>query len=205
MPTPTSAAAQRILTEAARLFSERGYAATSVADIQLACGLSAGSGALYKHFSSKQALLAAVVDIHVETMRAGSLGGIPEDLGGALWFIARAVQRGMLRDREVLRVLLRDLDGFPDLLDRVWAEVRSRVYDGFAGWLLTASGRGTVRVDGEPRVVAAVLLASLTAYPILDALIGHVPGDIEAEAFLEGWVRQARAVLDPTPAGSRPG
>jgi AcrR family transcriptional regulator len=37
---------ERLVQEATRLFAQRGYAATSVADIQLACGLTGGSGAL---------------------------------------------------------------------------------------------------------------------------------------------------------------
>lgn len=56
-----------------RLFGERGYAATSVADIQLACGLTGGSGALYKHFASKRDLLAEGVRRYVAGMeRAAS-------------------------------------------------------------------------------------------------------------------------------------
>jgi len=53
MPAP----ATRLLDAALTLFARHGYAATSVADIQQACGLSPGSGALYKHFPSKKALL----------------------------------------------------------------------------------------------------------------------------------------------------
>ena len=47
----------RLLDAAIALFASQGYAATSVAEIQQACGLSPGSGALYKHFPSKSALL----------------------------------------------------------------------------------------------------------------------------------------------------
>ncbi|GAB4931234.1 hypothetical protein MAHJHV33_48350 [Mycobacterium avium subsp. hominissuis] len=39
----------------------KGYAATSVADIQRESGLAPGSGALYKHFGSKRELLEAAV------------------------------------------------------------------------------------------------------------------------------------------------
>ena len=42
-------------------FAAKGYAATSVADIQRASGLAPGSGALYKHFASKRELLEAPV------------------------------------------------------------------------------------------------------------------------------------------------
>lgn len=49
----------RILDEAARLFLERGYAATSLRHIAAASGMKAGS--LYYHFESKEALLEAIL------------------------------------------------------------------------------------------------------------------------------------------------
>jgi DNA-binding transcriptional regulator YbjK len=54
-PRPTR---QRIIDQAMRLFGEQGYAATTIAQIEAAAGLSPGSGSLYRHFPSKQALLA---------------------------------------------------------------------------------------------------------------------------------------------------
>ncbi|TIW87792.1 MAG: helix-turn-helix transcriptional regulator, partial [Mesorhizobium sp.] len=68
---PPSAGRERILREAIRLFAERGYDRTSVPEIQEAAGLSRGSGALYKHFPSKEALLAAAIDRFVGTAREG--------------------------------------------------------------------------------------------------------------------------------------
>ena len=51
-----------MLREAARLFAERGFRGTSVADLGTACGIS--GPALYKHFPNKQAILARLlVDI----------------------------------------------------------------------------------------------------------------------------------------------
>lgn len=42
-----------------RLFGEQGYAATSVAQIEKAAGLTPGAGGLYAHFPSKKAVLEA--------------------------------------------------------------------------------------------------------------------------------------------------
>ncbi len=49
----------RILREAARLFAERGFGGTSIEDIGGACGIS--GPAVYKHFSSKQTILAKIL------------------------------------------------------------------------------------------------------------------------------------------------
>ncbi|MEL6618022.1 MAG: helix-turn-helix domain-containing protein, partial [Pseudomonadota bacterium] len=48
---------ERILKAASRLFRERGIEATSVADVMKAAGLT--HGGFYRHFSSKDALVAA--------------------------------------------------------------------------------------------------------------------------------------------------
>jgi len=51
--------ADRIIAEAARLFAERGFGATTIDDIGAAVGIS--GPAIYWHFSGKQALLAAML------------------------------------------------------------------------------------------------------------------------------------------------
>lgn len=204
MPPATSR--QRFIEVAARLFAERGYVATSVADIQTALGLRAGSGALYKHFPSKRALLEEVVGIHLATMRAGNAefaAQLPTDLEQALSFVADAVWAGMQRDHAVLRVLLRDLDAHPDLLDDVWTAIRANVYDVFSVWLRSQAATGTILVE-DPEATGAVLLASLTYRPILDALIGHTPGDVGAARFRAAWVHHALATLTPRPTPRRP-
>jgi AcrR family transcriptional regulator len=62
---------RRILDEAAALFLERGYAATSLRGIAAAAGMKAGS--LYYHFESKEALFQAILrrglDVMVEAFR----------------------------------------------------------------------------------------------------------------------------------------
>ncbi|HUQ00719.1 MAG TPA: TetR/AcrR family transcriptional regulator [Aeromicrobium sp.] len=58
---------QQIIDTAAELFASRGYHGVSVNDIGAACGIS--GPALYKHFPSKQALLAASLTEISETLR----------------------------------------------------------------------------------------------------------------------------------------
>ena len=61
----------QILSTAAVLFAERGFHGTSVADLGAACGMS--GPALYKHFPSKDALLAAMlVSISEELLAVGT-------------------------------------------------------------------------------------------------------------------------------------
>lgn len=56
----------QILEEAAALFAERGYAATSIGDIANACGCS--KSRLYHYFDSKGAILRELLTKHVDTL-----------------------------------------------------------------------------------------------------------------------------------------
>ncbi len=61
---------QQILETAAELFAARGFHGVSVAELGAACGIS--GPALYKHFSGKDAILAAMlVGISEELLRVG--------------------------------------------------------------------------------------------------------------------------------------
>lgn len=57
---------ERILNEALRLFSEKGYADVSVADIAEVVGIKAPS--LYKHFKGKQEIFDSCVSVFLERM-----------------------------------------------------------------------------------------------------------------------------------------
>src|SRR6478736_10080433 len=61
---------EQILDTAARLFAERGFHGVSVVELGAACGIS--GPALYKHFPSKDAMLAEMlVEISEELLRVG--------------------------------------------------------------------------------------------------------------------------------------
>ena len=61
---------EQILDSAAALFAERGYHGVSVVELGAACGIS--GPALYKHFASKDAVLAEMlVDISEQLLRVG--------------------------------------------------------------------------------------------------------------------------------------
>src|ERR1044071_979743 len=56
---------ERIVSEAMRLFAERGYRGTTVGEIEEAAGLAPRAGGLYKHFRSKEEVLEAGIERHV--------------------------------------------------------------------------------------------------------------------------------------------
>ncbi|MGH3319763.1 MAG: TetR/AcrR family transcriptional regulator [Streptosporangiaceae bacterium] len=192
----------RLLDEAMRLFAAHGYASTTVADIQLACGLTAGSGALYKHFPSKYAVLEAGVRQYVATLatsRRDVVEQLPDNPREVLRHVVNEVWAAMDRDAPMLRIILRDLDQFPALREEAWQGVLTNVYVGFADVLRELRSKGAVHV-AAPEATAAVLAASLTYYPILGALISHVPGDVPSDDFAAAWIQHAAASLGVAPA-----
>src|ERR671921_203523 len=127
-----------MLREAARLFAERGFRGTSVADLGEACGIS--GPALYKHFPNKQAVLARLlVDISQQLVDGGravvDAGGDPHDVLVALVDFHTDFA---LAEPDVIRVQDRDLASLDDRdrgvvrrLQRsyveVWTDVLCRV------------------------------------------------------------------------------
>jgi AcrR family transcriptional regulator len=187
-----------LLEAGMRLFGERGYEATSVADIQVACGLTAGSGALYKHFASKRELLAEGIHRYVDAMKKSAaelIPSLPADPRAALTIIAEAVSSAMARDRAIIRVGLRDLEQFPELLEVLWDGLLVALYRELTAWLDAQQELGRIQAD-DTAATAAVLVASLTYYRVLESLIGHSPGDIELDAYLTAWVDSAVATLN---------
>ena len=70
MQTEQTSRRDQILATAAELFAARGYHGVSVVDIGAACGIS--GPALYKHFESKDAMLAEMlVDISERLLQVG--------------------------------------------------------------------------------------------------------------------------------------
>lgn len=185
-----SPAAQRILREAMRLFAERGYERTSIADIQAAVGLAPGSGALYKHFPSKEAVLAAGMDEFIAgAERARELiRTVPGPADEALGVLGHAAMRMLEDDRDVLRIVHRELDPFPALRDEVRARRMQATYATLADWLRERAARGEVRVE-DAEATAAVLLGALTSFKLFQALLGEPPAGLDDGRFIRAWLR----------------
>ena len=71
----------KIINESLRLFSKRGYTATSISDVIQAAGTS--KGGFYNHFKSKEQLLAEVLRSARKTWRMKNLAGLDRE-GGPL-------------------------------------------------------------------------------------------------------------------------
>lgn len=102
---------ERLVNEAMRLFGAQGYRATSINQIEKAAGLVPGCGALYNHFKSKEALLAAGIDRQLDRRRAmrdiSALFAGQGELRTELTLLCRYLLSVLDREAEFLRVAAR--------------------------------------------------------------------------------------------------
>ena len=181
-----------------RLFAERGYEAVSVADIQVAAGMTGGSGALYKHFPSKQALFEAGIERFISQGRR-AIGQLPElagdDLETMLRCVGGVVLEALAEDRASLRVVWRDLPAFPELSRRLLDERLQEGFGEFGHWLRDLSQRGMARVE-DPEATASVLLGALAFFRLMEAVFDESPGRVTEARVLDAWVALALRALE---------
>ncbi|HVT00129.1 MAG TPA: helix-turn-helix domain-containing protein [Solirubrobacterales bacterium] len=181
---------ERIVDEAMRLFSQNGYAATSVAKIEDAAGLTPGAGGLYHHFKSKEALLAAGIERHLERLGAlrrirevlGSLG----DLRAELKLTARYFLAELDEESELLRILASDVRNRPQVLTAAAEQLVGSALSGFAGWIAAEAERELPAE--EARALAMFGLGSLLSSRLLRDVIG-VTVPVDDENLVDAWVQ----------------
>jgi AcrR family transcriptional regulator len=160
------------------LFGRQGYRATTIAQIEAAAGLSAGAGGLYRHFRSKRAVLEEALRRQAEQGRPllayladpSALAGRPPR--ERFLAVARAGLRRLAEERDINRLLLRDLATFPDLLELVRVQELSRVHEALTEWVRRESGDP----GADHAATAAVLMAAVSHYwTLADVFDGRHP------------------------------
>jgi AcrR family transcriptional regulator len=152
--TPTR---ERLVTEAMRLFSAKGYEATSVSQIEAAAGLAAGSGALYHHFKSKDALLDAGIDRQLDRRSAmrdirAMFAGLG-DLRAELTLLGRYLLSVIDEEIELLQIAARTPTGRSTRLDTAYAALVGGLNAELADWMAAWSPT----LDQQQRTTLATL------------------------------------------------
>jgi AcrR family transcriptional regulator len=200
----SSTTRERIVDEAMRLFSQHGYAATSIAKIEAAAGLTPGAGGIYHHFASKEAVLAAGIERQLARLGAlreirqvlGSLG----DLKAELTLTARYVLAELDSESELLRILASDARNRPQLLTAAVDELVSSTFKGFATWISERAGRAIPAE--EATAIAAFGLGSLLSSRLLRDVLG-IPAQVDDDTLINTWVGlMAVALTEPASEGA---
>jgi AcrR family transcriptional regulator len=185
----SSATRERIIDQAMRLFSQRGYAATSIAAIEAAAGLTPGAGGIYHHFKSKEALLAAGIDRQLA--RLGALREIQRtltplgDIRSELTLTARYVLAELDSESELLLILASEARNRPGLLTSAVDQLVSSTFKGLATWIGERAERPVS--EEEAAAIAVIGLGSLFSSRLLRDVLG-IPSQIDDETLVETWV-----------------
>jgi AcrR family transcriptional regulator len=195
--TSETTSRDRLLDTALALFSSRGYAATSTAEIQKACGMSPGSGALYRHFRSKTDVLRSALRRGLDRMQKSQSwrqATTPAERLDALASIAAAAHHTISDNADLVRLMLHEPDAAPDMVDELWVSNLALAHH-IMGQALQASADDAGAEIDDPEAISAVLLAALSYVPIMEVLIGRTPGGIDPDRFRDAWLRLSRAVF----------
>jgi AcrR family transcriptional regulator len=185
---PAAPTRDRLVTEAMRLFSELGYQATSITQIEAAAGLAPGSGALYHHFKTKEALLEAGIDrqldrrhaMHdIRTLFAG-LG----DLRIELTMLGRYVLTVLDEETQLLQTAARTPPDQSPRLNNAYAALIEGLYaevaDWIKGWIPEISDRAA-------KTVAAVGVDALLGKRATSIVFRLPPTDMQDEYYIAEW------------------
>ena len=173
-PSPRRTRRRRLLDAAMDVFAEKGYSGATISEIERRVGLAAGTGSLYRHFPTKEALLAEAVNYEVARCRAeieearAALPHVPDP-------VARQVQRfrQTLRDiqrfERLFRLMLNEGARVPELAETIWAAVRGPMEE---------------EVAGEEDVLEAIALTSLGGYHLFSLMQGRPFNGVPEERML---------------------
>lgn len=190
---------ERLLDAGMRLFAEKGFRGTTVGEIEAAVGLQPRRGALYKHFTSKQALLEAAVQRHFDAIgqASGILDEIPlTDLRTEALFLGRWLLDELQSERDLTRMIEHDGDRMPELRD----QMRDRISDaGYrAAMLLIDRWATDGQVDGlDHEAMAISLLGPLINFRRSTWTFGVPPLGLDDERMIEGWAELCVRLMAP--------
>lgn len=194
---PIVSTRERLLDAALRLFGEHGYAAVTVGAIEQAAGLQPRRGALYNHFPSKEALLAALVERQVEAAERGvreAEGLLPlGDLRADLLLAGRLTLRHLDAQTGLLRLISREAGTHPELIAQARERIAGLGHRNAGSLLDAALGR---RLAGrDVAAIGSVALNALVGFWVERVLLGTAPSGMEEERYLAAWVEMMTATV----------
>ena len=186
---------QRLLEQGVRLFAEKGFRETTVGEVEAAAGLEPRRGALYRHYPSKEALLEAALEQHLQVL-VDADADLAQIDAGSVRDQAIAIGRWLLaeldREEAIMRILEQDGDRLPALRDRFRESLVDSGYELIAKlvrrWLSTAlkPGGGTPGTR-DLDALSAALLGGLINYRRSMWTFRVPPAGLGEERYLAGW------------------
>jgi AcrR family transcriptional regulator len=145
-----------ILVAAKKVFSKKGFASTTIADVAKAAHLSYGS--IYWYFDSKDALFHELMDGEERALRAAIAERVATlDAAQSGEALFRAAVTGTFEffegDKAMVRLLFRDAHSLGGRFERHLGGIYERFIDDIEASIVMAQQRGDI-VDAPPRMIA---------------------------------------------------
>jgi AcrR family transcriptional regulator len=174
MTSVTSATSQeRILQAATDLFSEVGFSGASTRDIARMAAVN--DATVYRHFSSKKDLFAAVLEGELRklSVRADLLLHVSntDDLQSALRIIFELLTEALVGQPRLLRLLQFSVLEFGDTMQPLYHKYLGELLDGAAAYLGSSQERGPL-LSGDPRAMVAAFATTVVGLQTLYPLFG---------------------------------
>ncbi|ROO85757.1 TetR family transcriptional regulator [Actinocorallia herbida] len=191
----TTSTRDRIIDAAMELFGRNGYKGTSITQIESAAGLTPGAGGIYHHFRSKEAVLSAGIERHLD--RVSALRDIRHvfagvgDLRTELTLTARYALTELDHEAELLRVVASEARSRPELVGDAVHQLIGSTFEAFSSWLRDSADVPADRADA----IASVGLGALLSSRLLRALLSTDPFPIDDDALVTTWVDMMHGVL----------
>ncbi len=185
---------ERLVSEAMRLFSTKGFEATSVSQIEAAAGLAAGSGALYHHFKSKEALLNAGIDRQLDRRRAMSdiralFAGLG-DLNAELTALGRYLLTVIDEEIELLQIAARTPAGRSSRLDTAYAALVDGLNAELGEWISAWAPDLSAR---QVAVLTSLGINSVLGARFATSLFRQSEARVSDEEYLAEWTAMLAA------------
>ena len=179
---------ERILTAAAHVFAEHGYAAGTTNRIAERARVSIGS--LYQYFPNKDAILASLLVRHLDAgMAAQRRTAGPERLADIVRQIVRTAIANHQDDPRLLRLLIEQAPFSPELIRRLETYQRERV----------AETRQLLVSHPEVRVADTATAAQLVVATVEMGVHQLVVAQVDAESLENEMVAMLTSYLTSTP------
>ena len=186
---------QQILDASLRLFSERGFARTTVRDIARQAGIT--DAAIYYHFESKRELLDALVEERGFLSSLQNLERVTADLllRETVQWMARGAINLMDEHREFLRLIMMEGLGGDDAALEQYRRLIDLWENALAAVLARYAEKGDVPEDAVPTLARQIIYTILMAFE--DNLLGrHTTPNASPQQRRDGLAEFVSAALE---------
>jgi AcrR family transcriptional regulator len=189
---------QQLLAAAARLFADRGFRAVSIEDLGATVGIS--GPAVYRHFPSKEAILAELLEGVSRRMLAGGRAEVRPDLPAAV-VLRRLIAFHTdfaLEDADLIRVYDRDFASLPAAEAKTVRQLQRAYVELWVEVLRRAHPRESVNVA---RTKAHAIFGLLNSTP---HLAPNAPADVTRHVLESMAISALLGPADLTVSGRPP-